>query len=424
MQILPRSEQRPIDVEVGVDHPTVTRVAAPVVDRGRYDETVLRIVLGTGGLASYQEGGGHWSWFLQYPLGLRALGKDVVWLEVMASSGERARDERVVRDLFQRLAAYGLDRECVVAIFPGNLDVQAIDECEIVGRSRADLLDLIRSADLLLNFACAVRSPLLSMFKRRALLDFDPGHLQLSALDWDLALREHDVALTIGARIHAPDCMVPTLGLTWRTFEPIVYLPMWTIAPDPGPQAPFTSVTQWTWHELAWQGRPISISKRAAYLEYLDLPRLSRRPFELAANIGAEDPAGDRALLQNHGWRLADPHEVSGSPEQYREYIASSRAEFMCAKPIHVAMRTGWFSDRSVAYLASGRPVLAQETGFGERLPTGRGLLAFRDMPEALAGVAEIDGNYAAHCGAARELAEAFFDSTKSLAALLAACDG
>jgi hypothetical protein len=285
-------------------------------------------------------------------------------------------------------------------------------------------MDLIRSADLLLNFACAVRSPLLSMFKRRALLDFDPGHLQVAALDWDLALHEHDVVLTIGARLHAPDCAVPTLGLTWRTFEPVVYLPMWPVTAGPGPQAPFTSVTQWTWEELAWQGRPISVSKRTAYLEYLDLPRLARRPFELAANIGAADPTGDRALLHDHGWRVADPHRVSGSPEQYRDYIAASRAEFMCAKPIHVAMRTGWFSDRSVAYLASGRPVLAQETRFGDRLPTGRGLLAFRDMREALAGVAEIDGNYAAHCRAARELAEAFFDSTKSLTALLAACDG
>jgi hypothetical protein len=95
----------------------------------------------------------------------------------------------------------------------------------------------------------------------------------------------------------------------------------------------------------------------------------------------------------------------------------------MCAKPIHVAMKTGWFSDRSIAYLASGRPVLAQETGFSERLPTGRGLLGFRDMREAVAGVAEIDGNYAQHSRAARELAEAFFDSRKCLTGLLAACD-
>jgi hypothetical protein len=261
------------------------------------------------------------------------------------------------------------------------------------------------------------------MFKRRALVDVDPGHLQVSALSWDLAFQEHDVHLTIGARIHAPDCSVPTLGVTWRTFEPFVYLPMWSATPDPGPQAPFTSVTQWTWEELPWNGGLVSISKRAAYLEYVDLPRLAHRPFELAANIGASDPAGDRALLRRHGWSIAEPDRVCGSPIEYRRYIERSRAEFMCAKPIHVVMKTGWFSDRSLAYLASGRPVLAQETGFGERLPTGRGLVAFRDVPEAVAGVAEIDAHYDEHRRAARELAEAFFDSGKCLARLLAACD-
>jgi hypothetical protein len=154
----------------------------------------------------------------------------------------------------------------------------------------------------------------------------------------------------------------------------------------------------------------------------VDLPRLADRPFELAANIGT-DPAGDRALLRRQGWRVAEPTRVCGSPDQYGRYIERSRAEFMCAKPIHVVMKTGWFSDRSLAYLASGRPVLAQETGFVERLPTGRGLVAFRDMPEAVAGVAEIDAHYQKHGRAARELAEAFFDSRKCLARLLAACE-
>jgi len=388
----------------------------------------MRIVLGSGRLLHHQHVGGHWAWFLQYPFGLEALGHDVFWIEIVASSGDRRRDERLVRDFFQRLASYGLDRACAVLLFngnaDGNVDVQPLEQCELFGRSRANLLEIIRSADLLLNFCCSVRPPLLSMFKRRVLLDFDPGHLQVSAITWDLPFREHDVLLTIGARIHEPDCPVPTLGLTWRTFEPLIYLSRWQPTPDPGPRAPFTSVTQWTWDTLPWQGGLISVSKRAAYLDYLALPRLADRAFELAANIGAADPVRDRELLREHGWRVADPDRVSASPEQYQQYIRSSRAEFMCAKPIHVAMKTGWFSDRSIAYLASGRPVLAQDTGFTERLPTGQGLLAFRDMREAQAGVAEIDGNYEKHRRAARQLAEAFFDSRKCLTALLAACDG
>jgi hypothetical protein len=388
----------------------------------------MRVVLGIRGLMGYQQGGGHWSWFLQYPFGLRALGHDVFWLELAASSGDRRRDKGLVLDFFQRLATYGLDRNCAVLIFNGNadenIDVQRLQQSELFGASRPDLLETIRSADLLLNFCCSMRPPLLLMFKRRVLLDFDPGHLQVSALLWDLAFRDHHVLLTIGARLHAADSTVPTLGFRWRTFEPLVYLPMWQSARDPGPQAPFTSVTQWTWEELPWQGGLISVSKRAAYLSYLDVPRLAGRPFELAANISAADPTSDRQLLRAHGWRVADPHQVSASPAEYRDYIHGSRAEFMCAKPIHVAMKTGWFSDRSIAYLASGRPVLAQETGFSERLPTGRGLLGFSDLQEAVAGVAEIDGNYQKHGRAARDLAEAFFDSGKCLPRLLAACDG
>ena len=384
----------------------------------------VRIVLGNSNLAKYPPGGGHWSWFLQYPLGLKSLGEDVLWLEMLASSGDRARDLRLIGDFFQRLATYDLDEQAALLLFEGDMQLQPFERSEVFGgRSREDLAQIIQSADLLLNFCGSVRLPLLTLFKRRAFLDFDPGHLQVTALTWDYGLREHDILLTIGSRIGALDCAIPTLGFKWCTFEPIAYLPMWRATPDPGPSAPFSSVTQWTWEELAWQGALISVSKRAAYLEYLELPRLAGRRFELAANIGEADPTCDRELLERHGWSLADPHRTSGSPADYQRYIQASRAEFMCAKPIHVAMKTGWFSDRSIAYLASGRPVLAQETGFSERLPTGLGLLAFRDLAEAVAGVAEIDGDYARHSRAARELAESSFDSRKCLRALLSACE-
>jgi hypothetical protein len=384
----------------------------------------VRIVLGDSSLVNYQQGGGHWSWFLQYPLGLRALGHDVFWLELLASSGERGHDVRVIRDFFQRLTSYGLEDDCAVLLLNGDLDFQAFEESEVFGRSRERLAEIIRSADLLLNFSCALRPPLLLQFGHRVLLDFDPGHLQVSALTWDLGIREHDVLLTIGSRVNAPDCEIPTLGLNWRTFEPCVYLPMWQAAPDPGAGAPFSSVTQWTWEELPWRGRQLSVSKRAAYLEYAELPRRTGRPFELAANIGDEDPAHDCQWLQERGWELVAPEQVCRSVPQYQQYIRASRAEFMCPKPIHVELKTGWFSDRSLAYLASGRPVLARDTEFSERLPTGLGLVAFRDLEEAVAGVAEIDGHYARHSRAAREMAEEYFDSRKCLAALLSTCAG
>jgi hypothetical protein len=196
---------------------------------------------------------------------------------------------------------------------------------------------------------------------------------------------------------------------------------MWEVTGDPRVNAPFTSITQWTWEELALGERMLSASKRAAYLRYLELPERAGRPFELAANIGPNDVANDAESLRNHGWRLADPHQVAGSPEAYRQYLQNSRAEILCPKPIFRQLQTGWFSDRSVCYLACGRPVLAEETGFSDVIPVGRGLLSFRNIDEAVAGVAEIDANYPNHSRAARELTHEYFDSARCLPAMLSA---
>jgi hypothetical protein len=382
----------------------------------------LRIVLGDATLARYPEGGGHWCWFLQYALGLRALGHDVTVLELLRTSGQRELDLEVIRGFFARMGLCGLADSSVLLLFDEHLDLQPIERSEPFGRSALAVKSEIADADLLLNFCCGVRQPLLSQFKRRALLDFDPGHLQVSALEWEMGIGGHDVCLTAGARIGSPRCEVPLIGREWRFFEASLYLPMWQTAPDPGPDAAFSSITQWTWEDLPWRGGLVSVSKRAAYMSHAELPRMVPRPFELAANIGDEDPAADRAYLLSRGWRLVEPHQVAASVAQYQEYIRRSRAEFICPKPIHAAFQTGWFSERSMSYLAIGRPVLAQETGFSDRLPVGAGLLSFRDLAEAAAGVLEIDGNYARHSRAARELAEAQFDSRKRIPEMLAAC--
>lgn len=381
----------------------------------------MLIVLGNRSLAFYPQGGGHWSWFLQYPLGLKALGHRVFWLEMLRSSGERERDASMVREFFSRIAAYGLERDCAVAVVD-DLDVQDLAAAQLHGASREQVVRIARDADLFWNLACAIRRPMLSMFSRRALIDVDPGHLQVSAQQWDLGIADHEVHLTVGANIHDPDCEVPTLGLTWLRFFPFVHLPMWEPAPDPGADAPFTSITQWTWEELVFNGRALSVSKRDAYLRYTNLPRLAMRPFELAVNIGESDPAGDRAAMTAGGWRLADPHQAAPTPEAYRDYIRASRGEIQCPKPAFRELNTGWFSDRSVAYMAMGRPVIAEETGFSRRIPAGRGVIAFTDLDSARAAVAEIDGNYPMHSRAAREIAADLFNSRRQLTAMLDAC--
>ena len=288
--------------------------------------------------------------------------------------------------------------------------------------SKQRIREVAQETDLLWNFACSLRQPLLFLFRRRVLIDGDPGHLQVSALTWDMSIQDHHLFMSSGMNLHGRDCEVPTLGVRWHRFPQFVYLPMWEFASDPGVNAPFSSVTQWTWEHLEFKGRALSVSKRDAYMRYVDLPRRAQRPFELAANIDPDDSTGDLESLRKMGWKLVNPHQVARNPSIYQNYIKRSRAEFCCPKPVHRELKTGWFSDRSAGYLASGRPVLAENTGFSEHLPTGRGLLSFSDFDQAVAGVAEIDRNYLQHMRAARELAQEHLSSEKCLPMLLAAC--
>ncbi len=380
-----------------------------------------RIVLGNNSLAKYPDGGGHWTWFLQIALGLVDLGHDVVLFESLLSSGDEREDRRRIEIFFNRMQEYGLRERCALLLYPKTLDVQEFETAREYGKSRTDILETVRSADVLWNLACSVREPMLSRFRRRVLIDVDPGHLHISALTWEMDIAAHQALLSVGRKIHDLNCGVPTLGLRWQGFSPFVFLPMWNARPDPGREAPFSSVTHWTWEELLYEGRVVSVSKRSAYLRYVELPKRARRRFDLAAYITPQDQTGDRELLELNGWTVLDPLRVVATPTDYREFIARSRAEIQCPKPAYRELRTGWFSDRSACYLASGRPVLAEDTGFREFLPAGEGLLSFSNMEEALAGVADIDADYERHSRAARTIAEEHLDSRRWLPAMLAA---
>jgi hypothetical protein len=367
----------------------------------------MLIALGCKAIASYPEGAGVAICFIQYPLGLRALGHEIVWIEVIKAAQVRA-DPKLVTGFFALMAKYGLADDCALIAFE-DLDNQVFETAEVFGMSAARLADLVNRADVLWNFASSVRQPLLGQFKQRALMDCDPGHLQVCALDFNYDIQHHQVLLSVGNKIADADCEVPRFGRQWKPYRPYVHLPIWPLTPEPGPQAPFTSITQWSWEELEMNGRRLSLSKRESYIRNVTLPKLTQRPFELAANIGANDVAEDRKLFERNGWRIVEPLAMAGTTDSYRRYLQTSRAEILCCKPIFKDLRTGWVSDRSVAYMASGRPVLAEDCGFGEHLPTGRGMLSFSSVEEAAARVADIDANYRVHSSAARELAENYF---------------
>jgi hypothetical protein len=250
-----------------------------------------------------------------------------------------------------------------------------------------------------------------------AFLDIDPGYPQMwHELGLADMFAEHGSFVTIGENIGRPGCTIPDCGLDWITTPPPVLLDAWP--PSPGGDA-FTTVGAWrnAYGTVTWNGTTYG-SRVHEFRKFLELPRLVDAEFELALDIH-EAEVDDLRRLEANGWRLVDPKAVAGTPNDYRSYVQSARAEFSVAQNMYVATRSGWLSDRSLCYLASGKPVLAQDTGFSDNYPVGEGLLAFSTLEEAAAGVEEIECNYARHSRAARSLAEEYFDSAKVLGRLL-----
>jgi hypothetical protein len=377
--------------------------------------SAARIVIASSSLAAYPEGGGHWSAFLQYIFGLRALGHEVLWIELYRVGPDPKLDETRIRRFLGRFRRLGLGGTCVVLQHEGAKDHVTLENARYVGKTHREVLEFAATADQLWNLCCSVFPPFLNSFRRTLLLDLDPGLLQISGLTWNMGFDAHDVRFTIGANLGRPGCDVPTFGLEWKGYQPIGYMPLWNTGSQPAPDAPYTSITQWNWEVLHFGGREASLSKRAAYLRYLDLPSRTRATLELAANIDLEDTTGDREMMALHGWRVVHPHAVCRTPAMYRRYLQASKGEISCPKPIYRELQTGWFSDRSVAYLASGRPVIAEDTGLRGDLSPGYGLLWFSDVDGAAAALEAIESDYAAHSRAAQEIAEEYFSAERTL---------
>jgi hypothetical protein len=228
----------------------------------------------------------------------------------------------------------------------------------------------------------------------------------------------HDRLVTIAERIGQADCTIPTCGLDWVTTAQPVVLEQWPCTPPPT-GGPFTSVARWrgAYAPVDYDGHRYGLRVHELR-RFAGLPGRAGGSFELALDIHP-DEREDLALLRSNGWKLVDPVSVAGTPEAYRRYLQASQAELMVAKGMYVDSRSGWLSERSICYLASGRPVLAQDTGLGELYPVGQGLLTFTDLEQAVAGAGAIRAAPQQHAEAARALAEAHFDSDLVLTRLL-----
>jgi hypothetical protein len=359
----------------------------------------MRIVVSGTMTGVPRQGGATWA-VLQYALGFQRLGHRVVLVEQVADL------ERVSRSFRSLVRSHGLEGVLLEEGSDRRLEVGAV--CP-------------EGAELLINISGALRDErVLATIDTRVFLDLDPAFTQLwHEVDGiDLGFERHNRFATIGRGLGTSATRIPDCGRRWLTVTQPVVLHRWPVG-DSVWHAAATSVGHWrSYGSIEHEG--VHYGQRAhAARRLLSLPSLSSVPVRLALGI---DPAerDDVDALRRNGWQLVDPNRVAGTPAAYRAFIRGSWAELGIAKSGYVAARCGWFSDRSVCYLASGRPVVAQQTGFSDWLPTGDGLFAYESAEEAAAALDSVRADYPRHRRAARALAEDVFASDRVLKDFLA----
>ena len=367
----------------------------------------MRVVM-AGIIARYPFGGVTWC-TLMYLLGLRALGHEVFYLE---DSGECIYDpvqNTISTDstfgchyINDALSAFDLGTRWTFVDYAGNY----------FGQSREAVIEYCRDADLFINLSGGTwfwREEY-ARIPHKIFIDSDPAFTQMAiakAEPWYVEyFRGFDHLFTFGNNIGAPDCTIPATPFNWKkTYQPIT-TELWRN--EITPRDKFTTVMTWKIKSFA----DVDGNKDKEFIKFIDLAKQTKQPIELAIN-------GPRELLEAHGWATVDAMNVSRDLWAYREYLQNSKAEFGVAKNAYVSTNSGWFSDRTECYLASGRPAVVQDTGFSRNLPTGEGLFAFTNSEEALAAIDAINTDYLRHSRAASELAHEKFDARIVLSKML-----
>jgi len=407
-------------------------------------KTRLRIVVG-GLLGLYPVGGWH---YVQYLLGLSRLGHDVYYHE-----------DTWMWPYHPIEKTYTPDGDYSAKYIRDFLSVYAPELCEnwhylhlhetSYGMPRSEFDEVCRSADIFLNVGggCTIPEEL-SPNCVKVIIDTDPGYNQIvltelfdwseNAERWRDSVAAHDRFLTYAENIHSPECLIPKLGFKWKTTRPPVVPDLWEdiARVTPSVTTPWTTIMSWNVFKgrLLYQGVEYK-SKGSEFEKLMDLPRLTGAPLKVGVGGVSTEfrwferhgwQSAARACsfvarartfkrLARNGWQVVDGPHVTKTPAQYRDFIANSRGEISPAKHVYVAMRSGWFSERSVCYLAAGRPVIVQDTGFRSVLPTGEGLLVFASLEEAADAVRKVEMAYARHAKAAKAIAIECFGSDRVL---------
>jgi len=357
---------------------------------------------------------------LHYVIGIKRLGYDVYYVEDSGAPPYDPRIKSVVED-----CSYN------VAFIRNMMDRFGLADCwaywdlahnTCYGLSREKLMGLYAKADALINVCGTTR------FREehqrcpiRIYMETDPVYEQIKLAEGNPLTREfldsHTHYFTYGENLGKPDSAIPLPYYAWKTTRPPVVLDLWEPRSPPAGEK-FSTIATWqnVSKDITFKGETYYWSKHLNFLKIQDLPLRTSQRFELALET---TDANLVPMLQGRGWSIVDPYEKSCNLDVYQDYIYTSRGEFTVSKDLVARTKSGWFSDRSVCYLAAGKPVITQETGFSKYVPTGRGLFSFDSMEEVLAAIEEINSDYPRHCRAAREIAYEYFAADRVLAKCL-----
>ncbi len=358
--------------------------------------------------------------FLHYLIGLKRLGYDPYYIE---DSGRWIYDPKIndlspdasgnINSVVPILEAHGFSDRWA---FRGNYP-----DGQCYGMTESQILQLYKEADAFLNVTGAqeIREEHMAC-PRRIYVESDPFASQVKVANGDesmiATLKAHDTLFTFGENIGNPDCEIPPNQFQWLPTRQPVVTDLWN-NPYSSDDNAYNTIT--TWHNkgknIEYNGETYYWTKDREFEKFLELPKKRNARFELA--VGVDEKV--RRRLTENGWQQVDSVKVSKDTDYYRQYIQQSRGEFTVARDQYVRPNTGWFSDRSACYLAAGRPVITQETGFSKFLPAGKGLFSFRTMEDILAAVDTIESDYEGNCRAAREIAREYFDAEKVVASLM-----
>jgi len=354
----------------------------------------------------HPKSGGHQWVYLNWALGLREVGCEVLWLEGVTPGVSPQKLNEHVETLQLHLDRYGLSK--TVALYSKSWTLEPMPRVSLPGLVN---LESTFDADLLLDLAYQVPPQLVSHFKRSALVDIDPGLTQMWLTTGQIKIAPHDVYFTTGETVGKPTALFPDCGLKWHYIPPAIFLPEWSVTKANG-DAPFSTVTGWWNGWVEFGAESYSNTKRDGFLPFLQLPKYSGQPLELSMPEAMGVPEEEQALSQQ-GWQIKDSFVTSSTPWDYQRYIQNSRGEFSCARPSCVRLQNAWISDRTVCYLGSGKPAIVQNTGPSGFLPDHAGLFRFQTIEQAVRCFETVAADYKRHCRLARALTEEYFNATK-----------